>query len=161
MDYHFLSEAEFSARVEHGDFLEHATVYGFRYGTACRSNTSNRGGNGIILDIDLLGARQIRATWPSAVFVFLLPPSIGVLEERLRGRRTDSEEVIQRRMQQVSDQILGCDEFDYLVINDELEQAQSDLLSIFKANFLKRDVRASWVARAKDQALKQIRSSTS
>ena len=148
-DYHFLDEASFLEKERNGDFLESATVYNHRYGTLRSAvDTARDLGQSIVLDIDVLGARQIRERCSDAVFIFILPPNIDTLETRLRARGTDSEDIIQRRMDQVAKQIEGCGEFHYLVINDDLSAAKQNLLSIVKAELCRVSVRQLWVARA-------------
>ena len=148
-DYFFLDHEIFLEKEKAGAFLESATVYNHRYGTLRSHVDGARAvGQSIVLDIDVLGARQIREKCPDAVFIFILPPNIDTLEGRLRSRGTDSEAIIQRRMAQVAKQIQGCAEFDYLVMNDDLSAAKQNLLSIFKAELCRVSVRRLWVAQA-------------
>lgn len=131
VDYHFISKDEFENLVEADAFLEHAQVFDNFYGTA-RSSIETRLGAGadVILEIDWQGARQVR-TWKSeAVSVFILPPSRKALEERLRGRGQDSDEIIARRMRDAVSETSHYAEFDYLVINDQFELALQDLQAI-------------------------------
>lgn len=124
-DYHFLDEAAFVARVAAGGFLEHAEVYGKRYGTLrAPVDEALQRGSSILLDIDVQGAAQVRSRRPDAVTVFVLPPSRAALEARLRGRGTDGDEVIARRMAEAQQQLAGCGAYDHLVVNDDLETAR-------------------------------------
>lgn len=152
-DYFFLNEAAFLEKQQSGEFLESATVYNHRYGTLKSYVDDARDvGRSIVLDIDVLGARQIREKSPDAVFIFILPPNIETLEKRLRARGTDSEPIIQRRMKQVAKQIEGCGEFDYLVMNDDLSAAKQNLLAIFRAELCRVSVREKWVRQALEDA---------
>jgi guanylate kinase len=131
----------FRAMVADGAFLEHAQVFDNFYGTS-RSAALDllKRGIDVILEIDWQGARQVRAMIPGAVTIFILPPSRNALEERLRGRGTDSEEVITRRMRDAISEMSHYAEFDYLVINDQFEQALLDLQSIITARRLRTTV---------------------
>jgi guanylate kinase len=130
-DYFFV-DAETFARMAGGrEFLEHAEVFGHRYGTSRRQVQAalDRGQN-LLLEIDWQGARQVRANAPDCVSVFILPPSRAELERRLRGRGTDSEAVIQRRLGQALDDMAHWSEFDHVVVNDRLEEAVDALREI-------------------------------
>ena len=119
-------------------FLEYAQVFDNFYGTSelwVRETLSQ--GRDVILEIDWQGARQVRKKIPEAVGIFILPPSRSALEERLQGRGQDSEEVIARRMRDAISEMSHYDEYDLLVINDDFEQAKTELKSIFLANQLK------------------------
>ena len=134
VDYHFISRDRFAELVAEDAFIEHATVYDRSYGTL-RATTDEAiaSGRSLILDIDVQGAAQVRRRMPDAVHLMVLPPSLEVLEKRLRSRGTDSEEVISRRMDQVAQQLQACESFDYLVVNDDLETAQRTFNGIFAA----------------------------
>ncbi len=138
VDYHFISKDEFENMVEADAFLEHAQVFDNFYGTA-RSSIDARlaAGADVILEIDWQGARQVRAWKTDAVSVFILPPSREALEERLRGRGQDSEEIIARRMRDAVSEMSHYDEFDYLVINDRFEVALQELAAIVTAERLR------------------------
>jgi len=132
--YHFASEEEFAMTVESGVFLEHAQVFGHRYGThgglvAERLDE----GYDVILEIDWQGARQVRERAPGCHSIFILPPSLTALRQRLSSRGTDSEEVIASRMRQAREEISHWDEFDYLVVNDRFEEALADLQAIVRS----------------------------
>jgi guanylate kinase len=140
VDYHFLSQADFKSRVAEGQMLEWAEVYGNCYGTPRGpvEDALSRG-QSILLDIDVQGAEQVRSAMPDAVSIFVLPPSIDSLEERLRGRSTDSEEVIQNRMQEARVQIRRCSEFDYLVVNDDLASAHDQFQAVLVGELCRRE----------------------
>lgn len=136
-DYHFLSREGFLRRVAAGEFLEHAEVHGNLYGTL-RAEVEGVvwAGQDVLLDIDVQGARLVRAAaagTPLAaalVFVFVGPPSLPVIEQRLRGRASDAEEVIQRRLRNARTELLAWSEYDYLIINDTLDDAVADLVAV-------------------------------
>ncbi|AOZ50239.1 guanylate kinase [Chromobacterium vaccinii] len=136
--YHFVDRSAFDAMVERGDFLEHAEVYGNCYGTSAPWIRSRlEAGQDILLEIDWQGAEQVRAVFPDAIGIFIAPPSIEELERRLRGRDTDTEEVILRRLASARAEIDKIDEYDYIVVNDDFERAKLDLISIVRAQRLK------------------------
>ncbi|MBK1716210.1 guanylate kinase [Thiocystis violacea] len=129
--YHFLDRDRFRAEIDQGAFLEHAEVFGNLYGTrAADVGRHLESGRDLILEIDWQGARQVRKRFPAAVGVFVLPPSIAELENRLRGRGTDSEAVIAGRMTQARDEMAHFAEYDYLVVNDRFETALDALAAI-------------------------------
>jgi guanylate kinase len=124
-DYHFLSPDEFERRVQAGDFVEHALYAGNRYGTL-RSELE-RPAKGIVLEIDLQGARQVRETLPEATQVFIAPPSLEALEARLRGRASDDPEQIRHRLAVAPQELAAQKEFSRVVVNDDLERALQEL----------------------------------
>lgn len=127
-DYFFVSQSEFLEMVAQGTFLEYAEVYGNYYGTsrlAVEEMLSE--GSNVLLDIDWQGARRVREQMSAAVSITVLPPSIAELERRLRSRGSDSECVIQSRMRQAIDEMKHCRESDFIVLNDEFNQALDDL----------------------------------
>jgi guanylate kinase len=128
VDYHFLSPAEFERRVEAGDFLEHAAYSGERYGTL-RSEVDRRlrMGRSVVLEIELQGARQVRAAMPESVQVFIAPPDSEALRTRLEARGTDSEEEIARRLDVAETELAARGEFPRVVVNDEIERAAGEL----------------------------------
>ncbi|HSD70856.1 MAG TPA: guanylate kinase [Woeseiaceae bacterium] len=132
-DYFFVSEPEFLRLRNAGEMLESAMVFDNRYGTS-RSQVERLLGEGhhVILEIDWQGARQVRESMPESVDIFILPPSAAELERRLRGRRTDSEEVINRRLRDALSDMSHWGEFDFVIINDDLETAIDELESIFE-----------------------------
>jgi guanylate kinase len=137
-DYHFVSNEEFDRLVEEGRFLEWANVFGHRYGTL-KSEVVKQIENGrdVLLDIDWQGTQQLKQVDPDIVRVFVLPPSMEELERRLRGRATDSEEVIQRRMSRASAEISHWAEYDYVFINDDAERCRKLVHTVLKAERLK------------------------
>ncbi len=138
--YHFVSADEFLNGVHNGEFLEHANVFGNHYGTSRKAvDDLLLKGLDVILEIDWQGAQQVRELVPAARTIFILPPSKAELERRLRGRETDSDEVIAKRLAQSCDDMKHYPEFDYIVINDDFDVAVQDLASIFRANRLRLD----------------------
>lgn len=134
IDYHFVNADDFEAMCKANDFLEHATVFGNRYGTSRSAVTEQLElGTDVVLDIDWQGAEQIRSRMPDSVSIFIVPPSRAVLEQRLRGRRTDSPDVIEKRMRAATAEISHYHEFEYLLINDDFEQAAAELRLIVRA----------------------------
>lgn len=132
-EYHFISRDEFAERVQRGEFLEWAEVFGNLYGTSRAEFELARGHRGIIFDIDHQGARQIRAAEPSIPSVFVIPPTMKVLLERLRGRASEDDATVRKRFAEASREIAQYSMFDYLLINDDLETATTQLVSIFLA----------------------------
>jgi guanylate kinase len=133
VDYHFLTPEEFEARVSAGDFVEHATYSGHRYGTL-RADLEERLADaaGVVLEIEVQGARQVRAAIPGAVAVFIAPPSSGALRARLVGRGTDSPEQVDERMRTAERELEAQPEFAHVVVNDRLEQATEELVEIVR-----------------------------
>lgn len=145
-DYFFVSSAEFERMVAAGEFLEHAEVFGDRYGTARHFlQRATAEGNDLLLDIDVQGARQIKSRVPDAVAVFILPPSKQDLQHRLRKRSQAeggySEEVIQRRLLRAAKEIENYRNYDYILVNDRLEQSIEELEAIVLAERLRRSGR--------------------
>ncbi len=139
-DYHFVDRATFLAMAQRDEFLEHAQVFDNHYGTARREVQQHLDtGCDVVLDIDWQGARQVREHMPESVSVFILPPSRAALEQRLRGRGQDSDEVIARRMRDAVAEISHYDEYDYLIVNDDFAAALDELSAIFAARRLRRD----------------------
>jgi len=130
-DYFFVNESQFAAMRSAGEFLEHATVFDNSYGTS-RSQVQAllTKGHDVLLEIDWQGARQVRENWPACQSIFILPPSLPELERRLRTRATDSASVIARRLGEARDDLSHWEEFDYAVINDELETAVATAVAI-------------------------------
>lgn len=133
-DYHFVTKDTFEAMRAHGDFLESAEVHGNLYGTS-RGWIEQRmaAGDDILLEIDWQGALQVRRLMAEAIGIFVLPPSIEVLAQRLTGRATDSEAVIARRVSAARAEIGHVGEFDYVIINNDFEEATRDLTAIVRA----------------------------
>jgi guanylate kinase len=133
VDYWFLSEADFDEHAAAGDFVEHATYSGRRYGTL-RSELERRGAAAVpvMLEIELQGARQIRASMPEAVQIFIEPPTIDALRARLVGRGTDDPEQIAGRLRTAESELAAKHEFGYVVCNDRLEDAVESVESIVR-----------------------------
>ncbi len=137
--YHFVDDPAFIGLIGKNAFLEHAEVYGHRYGTAREAvEIKLHAGFDVLLDIDWQGARQIRQTFPFCCSIFILPPSLKTLRNRLAWRGQDSEEAIDRRMREAREEISHWSEFDYLIINDNFDQALADLQSIVRHRKLHR-----------------------
>src|ERR671928_1415676 len=128
VDYHFLSDEEFQRRVDAGEFVEHATYSGRRYGTL-RSELERRirAGAPVVLEIEVQGARQVRETMPEALQVFIAPPSREALRARLVGRGTDDPEEVDARLRTAEEELAAQDEFGEVVVNDRLEDAVDEL----------------------------------
>ena len=136
-EYHFIDVSAFLEMVSRDDFLEWAEVHGNYYGTSKRwIETEMSAGRDVLLEIDWQGAQQVRKVFSQAIGIFVLPPSMAVLEARLSGRGTDSAEVIARRIAAARDEMRHVDEFDYVIVNDDLQQASGDLSSIVAASRL-------------------------
>ena len=134
-DYHFLTRDEFEAMRDGDDFLEHAEVFGNYYGTGrAQVETLRRAGRDVLLEIDWQGARQVRTNQPDCCSIFILPPSVEELERRLRGRETDPEDVIARRLGEAVDDMSHWREFDHVVVNDDLDEAAGLLLGIISGH---------------------------
>lgn len=145
--YHFIDISTFEAMVARGEFLEHARVFDNYYGTARSTLLAQlQAGVDVILEIDWQGARQVRERMPGCVSIFILPPSRAVLEQRLRTRAQDSEEIIARRMRDAVAEMSHYSEFDYLVVNDDFSTALEDLKAIFRAQHLRREAQAERLA---------------
>src|SRR5580698_8412141 len=133
-DYHFVSQKRFQEMIANHEFLEHAQVFDNCYGTgvhAVQEALSN--GEQLLLEIDWQGARQVRSRIPEAVSIFILPPSRGTLEQRLKGRSTDSDAGIERRLRDAAEDLGHWREFDYVVINGHFERAIEDLQAIVES----------------------------
>jgi guanylate kinase len=127
-DYHFLSRQDFDRRVAAGEFVEHAEYAGNRYGTL-RSELARPAG-GIVLEIDVQGARQVRDTLPEAMRIFIEPPSFEDLARRLARRGADSPDQIERRLDAAREELAARDEFDHRIVNDDLERASRELTDL-------------------------------
>ncbi|HBK45336.1 MAG TPA: guanylate kinase [Xanthomonadaceae bacterium] len=137
--YHFVSAEEFQRMIAAGDFFEYASVHGDWKGTARQSvEPQLAAGRDVLLEIDWQGARQVRAKVPEAVSVFILPPSRQALDQRMRKRGQDSEQVIARRLAAAREEMSHYDEFDFVIINEDFDTAVSEMCSIFTASRLRR-----------------------
>ena len=133
-EYHFVDNVEFQAMIARHEFLEWAEVHGNFYGTSQKWIADQlAAGHDVLLEIDWQGAQQVRAVFPQAIGVFILPPSMDELARRLTGRDTDSTEVIARRFAAARDEMRHVDEFEYVIINDDLQQALANLRSVVAA----------------------------
>jgi guanylate kinase len=133
VDYHFMSDADFQRRVDAGEFVEHATYSGRRYGTL-RSELDRHtaAGHPVVLEIELQGARQVRAAMPEALQVFIAPPSVDALRTRLVGRGTDDPDAVAQRLDVAREELAAQDEFAHVVVNDRLEDAVERLVTIVR-----------------------------
>lgn len=137
VDYHFVSVEDFRQMAARGEFLESAEVYGNFYGTSQAWISGEiAAGRDILLEIDWQGAAQVKKLFPTAVTVFILPPSIEALRERLSNRGQDSGEVIDKRMAAARDDISHAAEFEYIIVNDDFDQALLDFLAVVRASRL-------------------------
>ena len=134
-DYYFVTDSEFDEiRDAHG-FLEHASVFGNRYGTSRREVEDKRArGRQVVLEIDWQGAEQVRSSMPDAQSVFLLPPSRGELEKRLKGRNTDKPEVVERRFSEARHDVLKWTDFHYVLVNDDIDETCRRMSDILKGD---------------------------
>jgi guanylate kinase len=138
-DYKFISRKEFEARLDNQEFLEHAEVFGNYYGTNRETfESATHQGKDLVLDIDVQGARQLKVAIPQAISIFVLPPSKDVLEQRLRSRSQDSEEVIQRRLRGAAAEVQNYTQYDFVLINREIEEASARLATIVEAERLRK-----------------------
>src|SRR5579884_2685820 len=138
-DYHFIGHAEFERRIQSNEFLEYAEVFGNYYGTHVGElELARQTGKDLVLDIDVQGAAQLKKRIPDAVTIFVLPPSRDVLEQRLRARSQDSDEVIRRRLADAAEEIRNYHLYDYVLINEDLALAAENLMSIVRAERVRR-----------------------
>jgi guanylate kinase len=134
IDYSFIKKDEFLKMVEMEEFIEWAEVYGNYYGTSLRRiHEMNAAGFDVIMDIDTQGARQLMDKKINATFIFVLPPSLDVLKDRLKGRNTDTEEVVEARFLKAREEIRDYTRYEYVIINEILERSLDDLIAIVKS----------------------------
>jgi guanylate kinase len=139
-EYYFVSREEFESMIRRDEFLEHADVFGNYYGTARRFlQKAQENGSDLLLDIDVQGAAQIKSKLPDAVSVFIMPPNRGELEQRLRKRSQDAESVIQRRLEAAAREIENYGKYDYILVNDRLEDSVDALKAILLSERQKRE----------------------
>ena len=139
VDYIFITRKDFEDRIARGEFLEYAEVFGNYYGTNREAfETATREGKDLVLDIDIQGARQLRTAIPQAITIFVLPPSKQVMEQRLRSRSQDTEEVIQRRLQGAATEVKNYTHYDFVLINRDIEEASGQLVKIVESERLRR-----------------------
>ena len=134
LDYHFITEKAFERMVREKRFVEWARVHGHLYGTSRAEVDRKSRRRDVVLDIDVQGARQVRARVPGAVHVFIMPPVAGELRRRLERRHEDSPEAVERRLRNARAEIRAFDEFDYVVVNDDLAKAAADLKAVIVAS---------------------------
>lgn len=148
-DYTFVDESQFRAMIDRAEFMEWAQVHSGLYGTSkSRLHDMLHGGVNVVLDIDVNGARQIRDHFPSAVFIFILPPSLDELAHRLRGRMSNTEDDIRLRLSRATGEISEYLMYDYVIINDNLEKALAELDAVVTASALRRaNIEPKWVER--------------
>lgn len=136
-DYHFVDRARFMGMLARGEFLESAEVHGNHYGTSESWIRAQRAaGHDILLEIDWQGAQQVRRIFADAIGVFILPPSLAELERRMRLRGQDSDAVVRRRLAVAADEMSHAVEFDYVIINNDFEDARRDLIAVVRASRL-------------------------
>lgn len=140
VDYHFVDEAAFRGLIDQDAFLEWAEYQGNLYGTsqdAVRVPTAS--GRDLILEVEVQGARQLRQRLPDAVFIFIIPPSAEILEARLRGRGSDADDVIRKRLERAREELRAINDYAYVIVNEVAETAIGDLLSVIQACRLERE----------------------
>ncbi len=134
VDYYFMEMDEFQSMIDNGSLLEHAVYVGNCYGTPSKpAEEQIEAGNDVLLDIEVQGAEQVRKSRPNAIFIFVMPPNLKDLENRLRSRGTDSEEKIRERLERARGELRYALNYDYLVINDTVERAANEITSILLA----------------------------
>lgn len=142
-DYFFVSEGDFRRKIENGEFLEWEETFGNFYGTPLEQFTgAMENGQDLILSIDVKGARQVKEKFPGAISVFIMPPSTEELEARLRKRNTDRKDQVDLRLKEARRELEAADEYDYLVVNDDLDGAVTELKSVLEAERQKRQENA-------------------
>ncbi|STX52297.1 guanylate kinase [Legionella busanensis] len=135
VDYFFINDTEFLDMINRNAFIEYAKVFNHHYGTSVEQIAARlKQDIDVVLDIDWQGAQQIKKLFPKAISVFVMPPSLEILEQRLKARQQDNKEVIKTRMQQAREEMSHYKEFDYLIVNDDFEQAALELQAIVVAN---------------------------
>ena len=138
-DYHYITREDFEARIARGEFLEYAQVFGNYYGThRGELERAEVEGRDLVLDIDVQGARQLKKKIPEAVSIFILAPSRAILEQRLRARSEDSEAVIERRLREAAEEIRNYRQYDYVLINRQVQESVETLASIVRAERVRR-----------------------
>ncbi len=139
-DYYFIDDTEFDLMVARDEFLEWARVFEHRYGTGLAATQDKlQRGVDVLLDIDVQGGKQIRDRLPDAVLIFVLPPSMAELRRRLNNRATDDEGTIERRLAEAKDEVRQAQDYDYLLVNDDFDQAALELRGIIRAHRLRRN----------------------
>jgi len=142
VEYHFVSKEDFQKMIDNGEFVEWAEVYQDLYGTSVSSLRSQiTMGLDVIMDIDVQGAKNIKDHFKDAILIYVLPPSLEILEKRLRERGTDDEKAIRTRLKKAGKEIKNCVSYDYLLFNDQLDQAVEELKAILIAERCRKSVR--------------------
>lgn len=156
VDYFFVNEDRFQTMVKEGAFLEYAAIYGYHYGTAREWVLEQlKAGQDVLLEIDWQGARQVRQLFPPALTIFILPPSPYALRERLIKRRQDGRSIIDKRLAMAHEEITHYIEFDYLVVNDDFNQAVQSLVHIINAERLQREIQQKRLSGLLEELLKK------
>ena len=152
VDYFFISRPQFERMIQDGEFLEHANVYGNYYGTSRKWIESELSGDhDVLLEIDWQGAQQVRKLFPHMVGIFILPPSLAELRNRLKSRGKDSPEAIEKRMASARDEISHVLEFEYIIVNERFDSALEDLISIVHATRVSRAQQALRLSKLIDE----------
>ena len=147
VDYHFVSRSTFRDMIEENAFLEWAQVHGHLYGTAFDAiKAQMAAGSDVLMDVDVQGGRNVKNQFPDSILIFLLPPSLEILEKRLIARGTDDRMVIRKRMAQAAEEIKSCSWYDFIVINDDLEKAIHETQSIIVSERCRWVRRMDWVS---------------
>lgn len=142
LDYYFVTQSTFRKMITQGDFLEYATVFGAYYGTAKLFIENELAqGNNVVTEIDWQGARQLRANYSDTFSIFILPPSLHALRERLEQRAQDSAEIIESRMQQAVSEIKHFNEYNYVVVNDDFARASAEFINVLAGNLSKIEIK--------------------
>jgi len=144
--YHFVSAQVFESMIKDGGFVEWAKVYDHYYGTSKKALEEGlQKGIDILLDVDPVGAKNIKRQFPDAILIFLVPPSLSILEHRLRERGTESPEVVTKRLQKAKEEVSEAVYYDYIVINDNLEDAIADVMAIIRAGRCRRTLKLGFL----------------
>jgi guanylate kinase len=147
VDYHFVSRSTFREMIDKNAFLEWAEVHGHLYGTAFDAiKAQMAAGSDVLMDVDVQGGRNVKNQFPDSILIFLLPPSLEILEKRLIARGTDDRMVIRKRMAQAAEEIKSCSWYDFIVINDDLEKAIHEAQSIIVSERCRWVRRMDWVS---------------
>lgn len=148
-DYHFMTVEEYQRHLANGDFLEHAEVFGNLYGTLRQPvEEALAAGRNVLLDVDTKGAKQVKEKMPEAVLIFIMPPSMEELERRLRNRKTETEETIQRRLREAHVEMAQRHFFDHIIVNDDLARAQRELEELLYPGFTAAEPELNQAARS-------------
>lgn len=146
VNYYFLEKEDFVQRIDRNEFLEHACYCGNYYGTLVSEVESKLdAGVNVILEIEVQGAMKIKELRPNALFVFIAPPSVGELRRRLNKRGTETQEVIDKRVAQAAEELKYMEKYDYIIVNDALEDAVNDFFTVIRAESLKTSAQAEFI----------------